>query len=260
MLLVGLEPTYAGLHAAAKPPQLQEHNTWWRIWDSNPSVNLLAKQETTPSSPIPQILYIFKRSFVRIVGFEPTHQIASLRIINIGMKTNPTYGWKIANTRKQNCSYCNVERSIGNIKRHEVSCYLNPTNIKLCEVCNTPIKNFKTSATCSYSCSNTKFRSGPNNPNWKESTYTTTCFHYHKKECIICGESNIVAVHHLDEDHNNNDPSNLIPMCPTHHSYWHSSFKHVVEQKVLNYIKEWSRLQESNLRVPAPKAGDLPLD
>lgn len=70
--------------------------------------------------------------------------------------------------------------------------------------------------------------------------YATICFAYHKKECIICGEQNIVEVHHFDEDHDNNDPSNLIPLCPTHHQYWHSRYKYMIETVVTDYHKRFS--------------------
>ena len=98
--------------------------------------------------------------------------------------------------------------------------------------------------TCSHSCANTYFRSGINNPNWKENTYRTTCFLYHKKECIICGENKIVEVHHLDENNKNNSPNNLIPLCPTHHQYWHSRYKVEIEQKVIDYITEFNRVMD----------------
>ena len=93
--------------------------------------------------------------------------------------------------------------------------------------------------TCSYSCSNTHFRSGKLNPNWKEDSYRSTCFHYHKKECIICGEEKIVTVHHFDENHNNNSPENLIPLCPTHHQYVHSQFKNEVIDKIVEYRENY---------------------
>ena len=133
------------------------------------------------------------------------------------------------------------------------SCYLNPINLKLCVVCNNPIKklrhgnkDFNKQVTCSYACSNKLFRSGPKNGNWKEETYRSTCFYYHKKECIICGEDKIIEVHHLDENKNNNKPENLVPLCPTHHQYWHSRYKNLIEQQVYDYIKNWSRRRDSN--------------
>jgi hypothetical protein len=95
--------------------------------------------------------------------------------------------------------------------------------------------------TCSYACSNSHFRSGKDNPNFKNGKYNyrTICFLYHEKKCVICGEDKIVGVHHLNEDHQDNRPENLIPLCPTHHSYWHSNYKSEIEQRVLDYIEVW---------------------
>lgn len=93
--------------------------------------------------------------------------------------------------------------------------------------------------TCSYACSNTYFRSGTDNPNWKEDSYRSTCFLYHDKECVICGEDKIVDVHHFNEDKGNNSPENLIPLCPTHHMYWHSRYKDEVYDKVVDYREKF---------------------
>ena len=113
---------------------------------------------------------------------------------------------------------------------------------KICPV-NSCNKKFITNTkdnkvTCSGSCANTYFRSGKNHPNYKkdsDSSYRTLCFRYHKKECVICKENLIVAVHHFDENHENNSIENLIPLCPTHHTYIHSKHKHLVIDKVLAY-------------------------
>ena len=86
------------------------------------------------------------------------------------------------------------------------------------------------------------FRTGENNGNWKQETYRSTCFLHHKKECIICGEKNIVAVHHMNENKNDNRPENLIPLCPTHHQYVHSSYKHMVLPQIEKYIEEFLRM------------------
>jgi len=117
--------------------------------------------------------------------------------------------------------------------------------IKECPVCNNEFetqvgtKNEKT--TCSHSCSNTYFRSGKNNPNWKlisdnkDRFYRDICFIHHDKRCVVCGEDKIVSVHHYDENHSNNEPSNLIPLCPTHHHYIHSKWKDEVIDIVTEY-------------------------
>jgi len=103
---------------------------------------------------------------------------------------------------------------------------------KTCPVCSNLFETYNGSKgekqTCSYSCSNTYFRSGSNNGMYNKhsngsSHYRTKCFLYHKKECIICNENRIVAVHHIDKNHNNNSKENLIPLCP--HSSSTCSYK-----------------------------------
>lgn len=137
------------------------------------------------------------------------------------------------------CEHCDEEFGVSNIKRHQSHCYLNPDNLTLCKVCENPIRNYKTSkGTCSRSCANIYFRSGYDNGNWKGIDYRNICWQHHKKECIVCGENKIVAVHHYDHNHYNNEPENLIPLCPTHHQYVHSRFKEEVRPIIEEYIKK----------------------
>ena len=37
-----------------------------------------------------------------------------------------------------------------------------------------------------------------------------------RHRCAVCGADG-PQVHHIDEDHSNNDPANLLPLCPNHH-------------------------------------------
>jgi hypothetical protein len=94
---------------------------------------------------------------------------------------------------------------------------------------------------CSRDCAN-KNR-GPSyrenlHPNWNGGGqhYSDICFIHHKKECVVCGESNTVDVHHFDGDRTNNDPENLIPLCPTHHAYMHRNLKELIFKKIIDYI------------------------
>lgn len=48
----------------------------------------------------------------------------------------------------------------------------------------------------------------------------------------------IVEVHHFDGNNTNNTPENLMPLCPTHHRYWHSRYKELVYDKVVKYIEK----------------------
>ena len=126
---------------------------------------------------------------------------------------------------------------------------------KVCSVCG---NNFETQKghkkekeTCSHACANTFFRSGKNNPNYKDigqygvknrnysRKYREICFNNHKHECVVCGENLMLDVHHFDGDKKNNKPENLIPLCATHHNYWHSNYKYLIEEKVLHYVKEY---------------------
>ena len=142
--------------------------------------------------------------------------------------------------RKVNCHHCNKETTLGNIAKHEDSCYMNPKIRKRCAVCDGVIKNYKTSkGTCSRSCANTFFKSGENNGNFKGESYQFLCFSNHKKECIICKENKIVAVHHMNEDHNDNRIDNLVPLCPTHHQYMHSRYRSEILPKVEEYIEKF---------------------
>jgi hypothetical protein len=110
---------------------------------------------------------------------------------------------------------------------------------KDCPVCGntfeTKLGSKKEKITCSHSCANTYFRSGELHPNWKDESYRSTCFEHHNKKCVICDENKIVTVHHYDENHNNNKPENLIPLCPTHHQYVHSRYKDEVINKIEDY-------------------------
>jgi predicted nucleic acid-binding Zn ribbon protein len=152
---------------------------------------------------------------------------------------------RAAQVRDQKCDHCGEMHFRGNIAKHKKSCKSNPTNHKLCEICGSTFVGG--SVTCSTACANTKFRSGPNNPNWKDESssdsrsvaYRSTCFHYHEKKCVVCPEAIMVEVHHMDEDHTNNNPENLIPLCPTHHQYWHSRHRHLIEDRVRNYLNLW---------------------
>lgn len=102
---------------------------------------------------------------------------------------------------------------------------------KICPVCKNTfylgnsIKE-KNQVTCSYSCSNTYFRSGKNNPNWKDgkSSYREKALNYYGKKCVNCGNTNeiVLQVHHIDHNRSNNNLSNLKVLCANCHLIEHS--------------------------------------
>ena len=93
--------------------------------------------------------------------------------------------------------------------------------IKVCPVCS---KDFKTvigtkheKITCSYSCSNTYFRTKKNNES--KYSYRQNALNTYGIVCNICGEkrSHVLQVHHIDENRKNNSISNLIVLCANCH-------------------------------------------
>ena len=117
---------------------------------------------------------------------------------------------------------------------------------KICPICGEIFKTKKGSprekTVCSYSCSNTYFRSGDDNPNFKYGTrltYRLICFTYHEHKCVCCGEKLLLVVHHLDSNRDNNHPLNLIPLCGTHHGYWHSKYRYMIKDTVIKYMEDF---------------------
>lgn len=101
---------------------------------------------------------------------------------------------------------------------------------------------------CSTKCRGVKM-SGKNHHNYKGTLYTVICFEHHKKECIICGENRVVATHHYNEDHSDNRPENLVPLCPTHHQYMHSRFKDIISAQVDAYVTEFIKSQSQSHKI-----------
>lgn len=97
---------------------------------------------------------------------------------------------------------------------------------KICPVCSKEFrtnKGKKAKTVCSHSCANTYFRSGKNHPNYKENStsYRKKCIDRHGHKCAVCGFEDVIHVHHIDENRDNNNIDNLIPLCPNHHYLIH---------------------------------------
>jgi len=126
---------------------------------------------------------------------------------------------------------------------------------KHCPICEqtfvTSTSGKREQATCSTACANKHFRSGTDNPNHIaansrpecERPYQFVCWRHHKRCCVVCNESNIVEAHHYNGDHSDNRPENFVPLCPTHHQYWHSRFRNLIETKVREYVATFSEQQ-----------------
>jgi len=148
---------------------------------------------------------------------------------------------------KYYCIYCGkplINKFNKNV--HEIVCSMNPKNVKFC-YCGNIILN-KTSRTCSYYCSNKIFKNQKKKKDLSIDKHRDIAFRYHRKQCIICNEKNIVEVHHYDNNHYNNNPINFIPLCPTHHKYVHSKYKILIQDKINIYYKNFKRIFDHWIR------------
>lgn len=59
------------------------------------------------------------------------------------------------------------------------------------------------------------------------------------KSCFLCGFDKAVDLHHLDRNHSNNNPKNLIGLCPNHHKMLHmDKYAKEMETAVQRKLKE----------------------
>ena len=107
----------------------------------------------------------------------------------------------------------------------------------------TKIGHSKETTTCSIQCGNKYFKTthGGCLDGNSECGYRGICFKHWDKRCAICGWDLIVDVHHIDRNHNNNNPKNLIPLCPNHHRMTQvPRCKDDVEKQIQNLVhKKW---------------------
>ena len=145
------------------------------------------------------------------------------------------------------CSVCEkkLERETKHVKQAnknnwEVYCskecrIIKQSNFKIlkcynceCEIKKTPseIKRSKSgnmfcSRKCATTTNNKIYKSDQNHPNYTNgsSSYRKRAIKKYGPICIICKYNvlEILEVHHIDGDRNNNSIKNLIVVCPTHH-------------------------------------------
>lgn len=173
-----------------------------------------------------QILAIPNSKFIKLV-------ITSTSKRELCEKLKVPYGGQTTNLIKTRMNKLNLK-----FKKR----YIHKRITKICPVCKTPFETYNGSRgeqqTCSYSCSNTYFRSGVNNGmHQKSPTYRTVCFATHGKKCAVCSETRVMEVHHYDENHNNNDPKNLVPLCPTCHRVYHSNYQSDIKPIIDKFVQ-----------------------
>lgn len=100
---------------------------------------------------------------------------------------------------------------------------------KMCPVCNKEFTRTvsEPTVTCSYSCSNTYFRSGENNPNWGggERAYRKRALSHYGSKCSKCGieDTRVLEVHHINHNRDDNNIDNLIVLCANCHLITHKT-------------------------------------
>ncbi len=135
-----------------------------------------------------------------------------------------------------------VDRRFGRLENHRKMCERQGCGKRFIYEGRIFTKAFKRAIYCSRSCSNSiggQAKAAIYHPD-ETAKYTTVCFRHHPKECVVCEEQNIVAVHHYNENHDDNRPENLVPLCPTHHNYMHSRYKYLIEDQVAEYVKSFN--------------------
>lgn len=109
---------------------------------------------------------------------------------------------------------------------------------KICPVCNNTfytLANLKEKTTCSHQCANTYFKQAEK-IDVSDKQYAYRAKRAGMTSCCVCGEEEVIDIHHIDEDRNNNLLDNLMPLCPTHHAYIHRGLYSLIEEQILNYL------------------------
>jgi hypothetical protein len=121
---------------------------------------------------------------------------------------------------------------------------------KVCPNCNKEFtvlsnRDGNKKVTCSHACANKYFawKQGAKNYTGASDSvnYRDILFNYLKINnlpivCVVCGEADVLDVHHIDENRNNNVVNNLIVLCPTHHFSYHRYKTKIVLDKMLEHM------------------------
>ena len=87
--------------------------------------------------------------------------------------------------------------------------------------------------------------------------YRTIAAKFHKQECIVCGVTDILDVHHIDENRENNEASNLVFLCPNDHYRLHRNNDENIKRIIEGHGTAWGGrflCTEDSSRVQIPSA------
>ena len=88
--------------------------------------------------------------------------------------------------------------------------------------------------------------------------YVTIAEKYYHKKCAVCGISDVLDVHHIDEDRTNNHPSNLIFLCPNDHYRLHRNNDETVLKIIKGHGTAWGGHFTSNEEYSRVQIPDAP--
>lgn len=92
---------------------------------------------------------------------------------------------------------------------------------------------------CSRSCANSvggKAKVEKYGLSW----YPSIARKFYVEQCAACGISDILDVHHIDENRDNSEPSNLIFLCPNDHYRLHRNQDPVIQHLINTHVSYWS--------------------
>lgn len=134
---------------------------------------------------------------------------------------------------KCNCGYCGkeLEKLPNELKRSK-------SGLMFCDK----------SCACSYN--NTILRSGVNNPNYiagnrLSANYITKAFKLYKAKCAKCLMDDIdcLEVHHIDENHSNNEDDNLLILCSNCHTLIHKN-RFTIKDCIIEKLESFEEYKE----------------
>ena len=118
------------------------------------------------------------------------------------------------------CEGCGTTLPASSLKQHQSKC----ERFHPCQTCGTKTFNESyCSKSCAASANNSKGTIGyavyrAKKKISKRQTYRDICFEHWPHKCALCDWTICLDVHHIDDDHTNNDPKNLVPLCQNHHT------------------------------------------
>lgn len=158
-------------------------------------------------------------------------------LVQAGLFRKDLYQSSEYQSKKRQAMKLHVDRRWGPLLIKSIECKTCKTQFSVQVRTRTPLKQF-----CSKFCRHSyigKQRWGKDVK--AKNGYVTICFSHYEKQCIICGFNEVVTVHHFDENHLNDDPRNLVPLCPNHHAMIHcnrtrAQIKTLVIREI---VKKW---------------------